>query len=149
MYLEGDILKKKKNLIVIIAVIIGVLVYISPFVLIIAGVYIDSRKTSFEINNDIISIDKGNITIDNVTSYYNAEDSSFYIVGYAHNNSNKSFSGVTLTYRIYDQNGVILGDSTAYLDNFEKGKVWKFKIIYSDIDSKEVGNIEFINVDTY
>ena len=142
-------MKKKRNLIVIIAVTIGILVYICPFLLIIAGIYIDSKKTDFEVNNNIVYIDKGKITIDNVSSYYNEEEELYYIIGYAHNNSDKSFSGVTLTYRIYDKNGVILGDSTTFLDNFEKGKVWKFKIIYSDIDSKDVGNVEFINVDTY
>ena len=82
-------MKKKKNRIVIIAIIIGILVYISPFILIIFGIYIDSKRTDFKVNNDIVYIDGGKITIDNVSSYYNDEDGSYYIIGYAHNNSDK------------------------------------------------------------
>ena len=142
-------MKKKKNTLIVILVIIGILIYISPIIMVVAGIFLDTVETKYEINNNIVSIDKGKITVDNVSSYYNEEDNSYYIIGYAHNNSNKNYSNLSLKYRMYDKNGVILGDSLAYLDEFKTNKVWKFKIIYSDIDSKDVDKIEFIGVDIY
>ena len=142
-------MKKKKNILIVILVIIGILIYISPIIMVVAGIFLDTVETKYEINNNIVSIDKGKITVDNVTSYYNEEDNSYYIIGYAHNNSKKNYSNLSLKYRMYDRNGVILGDSEAFLDEFKSNKVWKFKIIYSDIDSKDVDKIEFIGVNVY
>ena len=43
----------------------------------------------------------------------------------------------------------ILGNATDSIDNLEKGKSWKFKVVYENVDAKEVKNFKINNVSTY
>lgn len=140
---------KKKKWPIVLACILGFVMYIGPFFLVIISLFIESIPTKFEIKDNNVYIDKGNIVIDNVTSYYSSDDNSYYVIGYAHNKSKKTYNNLALTYRLYDKDGIILGDSLGNVEELKEGKTWKFKIVYSDIDSNEVDSIEFIGVDIY
>ena len=95
----------------------------------------------------IVYIDKGNLTITkDVVGYYNSESNVYYVEGYLHNNSNRSYKSITVSYTIYDAKGNVLGESNAFLSNLEKGKTWNFKSVYDDIDSKDALRFEIREV---
>ena len=56
---------------------------------------------------------------------------------------------MSVSYRLYDVDGNILGEATAYLETLGSEKTWKFKATYNDVDASEVSTFEFLGVDYY
>lgn len=103
---------------------------------------IEKLKTGeFSIDHNVLVVDK------DVESKYLYSDSTFYIYGYLKNNSNKDVEYLSMEYELYDKNDNILGAANAYIESLPKGKKWKFKATYSDIDAKEVQKYKLIKVD--
>ena len=100
--------------------------------------------------NGSVSIDDGQLTIEKGTKgYYDEKTDNFYIIGTLTNNSSDDYDYVTINYHVSDKDGNILGNATASIDNLEKGKSWKFKVVYENVDAKEVKNFKINNVSTY
>lgn len=100
--------------------------------------------------NGSVSIDDGQLTIEKGTKgYYDEKTDNFYIIGTLTNNSSDDYDYVTINYHVSDKDGNILGNATDSIDNLEKGKSWKFKIVYENVDAKEVKNFKINNVTTY
>lgn len=100
--------------------------------------------------NGSVSIDDGQLTIEKGTKGYYAEKTdNFYIIGTLTNNSSDDYDYVTINYHVSDKDGNILGNATDSIDNLEKGKSWKFKVVYENVDAKEVKNFKINNVSTY
>lgn len=100
--------------------------------------------------NGSVSIDDGQLTIEKGTKgYYDEKTDNFYIIGTLTNNSSDDYDYVTINYHISDKDGNILGNATDSIDNLEKGKSWKFKVVYENVDAKEVKNFKINNVSTY
>lgn len=100
--------------------------------------------------NGSVSIDDGQLTIEKVTKgYYDEKTDNFYIIGTLTNNSSDDYDYVTINYHVSDKDGNILGNATDSIDNLEKGKSWKFKVVYENVDAKEVKNFKINNVTTY
>ena len=96
------------------------------------------------------SIDDGQLTIEKGTKgYYDEKTDNFYIIGTLTNNSSDDYDYVTINYHVSDKDGNILGNATDSIDNLEKGKSWKFKVVYENVDAKEVKNFKINNVSTY
>ena len=81
--------------------------------------------------------------------YYDEKMDNFYIIGTLTNNSSDDYDYVTINYHVSDKDGNILGNATDSIDNLEKGKSWKFKVVYENVDAKEVKNFKINNVSTY
>lgn len=100
--------------------------------------------------NGSVSIDDGQLTIEKGTKgYYDEKKDNFYIIGTLTNNSSDDYDYVTINYHVSDKDGNILGNATDSIDNLEKGKSWKFKVVYENVDAKEVKNFKINNVSTY
>lgn len=100
--------------------------------------------------NGSVSIDDGQLTIEKGTKgYYDEKTDNFYIIGTLTNNSSDDYDYVTINYHVSDKDGNILGNATDSIDNLEKGKTWKFKVVYENVDAKEVKNFKINNVSTY
>lgn len=100
--------------------------------------------------NGSVSIDDGQLTIEKGTKgYYDEKTDNFYIIGTLTNNSSDNYDYVTINYHVSDKDGNILGNVTDSIDNLEKGKSWKFKVVYENVDAKEVKNFKINNVSTY
>ena len=100
--------------------------------------------------NGSVSIDDGQLTIEKGTKgYYDEKTVNFYIIGTLTNNSSDDYDYVTINYHVSDKDGNILGNATDSIDNLEKGKSWKFKVVYENVDAKEVKNFKINNVSTY
>lgn len=100
--------------------------------------------------NGSVSIDDGQLTIEKGTKgYYDEKTDNFYIIGTLTNNSSDDYDYVTINYHVSDKDGNILGNATDSIDNLEKGKSWKFKVVYVNVDAKEVKNFKINNVSTY
>ena len=100
--------------------------------------------------NGSVSIDDGQLTIEKgPKGYYDEKTDNFYIIGTLTNNSSDDYDYVTINYHVSDKDGNILGNATDSIDNLEKGKSWKFKVVYENVDAKEVKNFKINNVSTY
>ena len=100
--------------------------------------------------NGSVSIDDGQLTIEKGTKgYYDETTDNFYIIGTLTNNSSDDYDYVTINYHVSDKDGNILGNATDSIDNLEKGKSWKFKVVYQNVDAKEVKKFKINNVSTY
>lgn len=100
--------------------------------------------------NGSVSIDDGQLTIEKGTKgYYDEKTNNFYIIGTLTNNSSDDYDYVTINYHVFDKDDNILGNATDSIDNLEKGKSWKFKVVYENVDAKEVKNFKINNVSTY
>lgn len=100
--------------------------------------------------NGSVSIDDGQLTIEKGTKgYYDEKTNNFYIIGTLTNNSSDDYDYVTINYHVSDKDGNILGNATDSIDNLEKGKSWKFKVVYQNVDAKEVKKFKINNVSTY
>lgn len=100
--------------------------------------------------NGSVSIDDGQLTIEKGTKgYYDEKTDNFYIIGTLTNNSSDDYDYVTINYHVSDKDGNILGNATDSINNLEKGKSWKFKVVYENVDAKEVKNFKINNVSTY
>lgn len=100
--------------------------------------------------NGSVSIDDGQLTIEKGTKgYYDEKTDNFYIIGTLTNNSSDDYDYVTINYHVSDKDGNILGNATDSIYNLEKGKSWKFKVVYQNVDAKEVKKFKINNVSTY
>ena len=100
--------------------------------------------------NGSVSIDDGQLTIEKGTKgYYDEKTDNFYIIGTLTNNSSDDYDYVTINYHVSDKDGNILVNATDSIYNLEKGKSWKFKVVYENVDAKEVKNFKINNVSTY
>jgi hypothetical protein len=109
----------------------------------------EEKGKTFEIKADVIEISKGKMIIERQDAFYKEEDNAYYITGYLKNTTNKIYTSISLTYRVYDKDKNVLGEATAYLETLGKQKTWKFKAVYQDIDVEEVDSYEFVGIDYY
>ena len=133
--------------VIVLIVAMVVLFYVGFIGLCIFGSDDSDVKTN---KNGSVSIDDGQLTIEKGTKgYYDEKTDNFYIIGTLTNNSSDDYDYVTINYHVSDKDGNILGNATDSIDNLEKGKSWKFKVVYENVDAKEVKNFKINNVSTY
>ena len=139
--------RKTPTWVIVLIVAIDVLFYVG-FIGLCIFVSDDSDvKTN---KNGSVSIDDGQLTIEKGTKgYYDEKTDNFYIIGTLTNNSSDDYDYVTINYHVSDKDGNILGNATDSIDNLEKGKSWKFKVVYQNVDAKEVKKFKINNVSTY
>jgi hypothetical protein len=145
---RGKIMKRRTPTWVIVLIVAMVVLFYVGFIGICIFVSDDSDvKTN---KNGSVSIDDGQLTIEKGTKgYYDEKTDNFYIIGTLTNNSSDDYDYVTINYHVSDKDGNILGNATDSIDNLEKGKSWKFKVVYENVDAKEVKNFKINNVSTY
>lgn len=139
--------KKKMPTWAIVLIILGVVLFFLELIFITKNIVNELNCEKLYEQDGIVYIDKGNLTITkDVVGYYNSENNIYYVEGYLHNNSDKSYKAISISYTIYDAKGNVLGESNAFLSNLEKGKTWNFKSVYDDIDSKDALRFEIREV---
>jgi hypothetical protein len=145
---RGKIMKRRTPTWVIVLIVAMVVLFYVGFIGLCIFVSDDSDvKTN---KNGSVSIDDGQLTIEKGTKgYYDEKTDNFYIIGTLTNNSSDDYDYVTINYHVSDKDGNILGNATDSIDNLEKGKSWKFKVVYENVDAKEVKNFKINNVSTY
>lgn len=141
-------MKRRTPTWVIVLIVVMVVLFYVGFIGLCIFVSDDSDvKTN---KNGSVSIDDGQLTIEKGTKgYYDEKTNNFYIIGTLTNNSSDDYDYVTINYHVSDKDGNILGNATDSIDNLEKGKSWKFKVVYQNVDAKEVKKFKINNVSTY
>lgn len=109
----------------------------------------NSVYTEFEENKNGDIVLKKDIKIYDFDGFYDEEEKSYYVQGYLENNSKNDIEFVYIEYFVYDKNDVLLGTAYGSVDNLKANNKWKFKAIYSDIDSNEVSRFELSKVEFY
>lgn len=142
-------MKKTKKWQIILIVVLAMIIYLLPIVSIFVISYFEEKAKTFEVKDNIVEIAKGKLMIEKVESFYDEEDETYYITGYLKNKTENEYSFLDISYRLYDKEGNVLGEATAYLDNLSSKKTWKFKATYSEIDANEVDHFEFLGIDYY
>jgi len=142
-------MKKTKKWQIILIVALAMIIYVLPIASIFVLSYFEEKAKTFEVKDNIIEISKGKLIIENVDSFYDEEDKTYYVTGYLKNTTEKEYDFIDISYRLYDKDGNILGEATTYLDNLSSKKTWKFKATYSDVDANEVDKFEFLGIDYY
>lgn len=113
--------------------------------------FFETSNSNIAMNkNGSISIDDGKLTIQkDVKGYYDEETKTFYILGILTNNSSNNYDYISIEYHVYDKEGNVLGNAYANINRLKKGKSWRFKVTYEDIDASEVKTFKISNVETY
>ena len=139
--------KKKMPTWAVLLIVLGAILFVLELIFIVNNINDEITALKLYEQDGIVYIDKGNLTITkDVVGYYNSESNIYYVEGYLHNNSNRSYKSISISYTIYDVKGNVLGESHAYLSNLEKGKTWNFKSVYDEIDSKDALRFEIREV---
>lgn len=89
------------------------------------------------------------VRIYGVESYYDEVYNNYYIQGYLENLDDEGIEYVSVEYSLYDKNDVLLGSAYSEIDYLKANGKWKFKVIYSDVDSQEVVTYELSEVEFY
>ena len=118
----------------ILIIVLGAILFVLELIFVANNINDEIKALKLYEQDGIVYIDKGNLTI--------TKD----VEGYLHNNSNRSYKSIAVSYTIYDAKGNVLGESNAFLSNLEKGKTWNFKSVYDDIDSKDALRFEIREV---
>lgn len=139
--------KKKMPTLAILIIVLGAILFVLELIFIVNNINDEITALKLYEQDGIVYIDKGNLTITkDVVGYYNSESNVYYVEGYLHNNSDRSYKAISISYTIYDVKGNVLGESNAFLSNLEKGKTWNFKSVYDEIDSKDALRFEIREV---
>ena len=139
--------KKKMPTWAVLLIVLGAILFVLELIFIVNNINDEITALKLYEQDGIVYIDKGNLTITkDVVGYYNSESNVYYVEGYLHNNSDRSYKAISISYTIYDVKGNVLGESHAYLSNLEKGKTWNFKSVYDEIDSKDALRFEIREV---
>ena len=130
-----------------ILIILGVFLFILELIYVGVNIKDEFEATRLYEKDGVYYIDKGNLTItSDVVGYYNSENNIYYVEGYLHNNSERAYKEISVSYTIYDIKGNVLGESSTYLSCLDKGKTWNFKSVYDEIDSKKALKFELRKV---
>lgn len=139
--------KKKMPTWAILIIVLGVILFVLELIFVANNINDEMKALKLYEQDGIVYIDKGNLTITkDVVGYYNSESNVYYVEGYLHNNSDRAYKAISISYTIYDVKGNVLGESYAFLSNLEKGKTWNFKSVYDEIDSKDALRFEIREV---
>ena len=146
---KKEVVKKRKKMPTwgILLIVLGGFVFILEISMLFNAIMDSCDSFKFKVEDGVTYIDNGNLTITkDVVGYYNNEEDKYYVEGYLHNNTDRVYLGIQITYTIYDIKGNVLGESSAYLSCLDKGKTWNFKSVYDEIDSKNALKFELRKV---
>lgn len=146
---KKEVVKKRKKIPTwgILLIVLGGFLFILEISMLFNAIMDSCDSFKFKVEDGVTYIDNGNLTITkDVVGYYNNEEDKYYVEGYLHNNTDRVYLGIQITYTIYDIKGNVLGESSAYLSCLDKGKTWNFKSVYDEIDSKNALKFELRKV---
>ena len=146
---KKGVVKKRKKMPTwgILLIVLGGFLFILEISMLFNAIMESCDSFKFKVEDGVTYIDNGNLTITkDVVGYYNNEEDKYYVEGYLHNNTDRVYLGIQITYTIYDIKGNVLGESSAYLSCLDKGKTWNFKSVYDEIDSKNALKFELRKV---
>lgn len=146
---KKEVIKKRKKMPTwgILLIVLGGFLFILEISMLFNAIMDSCDSFKFKVEDGVTYIDNGNLTITkDVVGYYNNEEDKYYVEGYLHNNTDRVYLGIQITYTIYDIKGNVLGESSAYLSCLDKGKTWNFKSVYDEIDSKNALKFELRKV---
>ena len=84
-----------------------------------------------------------NLTMSNtVEGYYNSKTNTYFINGYVKNDGKDDAHGIEIEYTLYDKNNNIIGTATAYIDELDEGRTWKFTAEYTGENAKDIDHFE-------
>lgn len=141
-------MKRTKNSKIILLCILAIFIYALPFICMFSfAIFFDGEK-KFEVKDNLVEISGGKMIVENVNGFYDEEYKTYYIVGYLKNKTKDEYSDINMQYRVYDEENNILGSTDyTYLEHLDEGETWKFKVMYSDIDAKDVHHFEFHRIE--
>lgn len=146
---KKEVVKKRKKMPTwgILLIVLGGFLFILEISMLFNAIMDSCDSFKFKVEDGVTYIDNGNLTITkDVVGYYNNEEDKYYVEGYLHNNTDRVYLGIQITYTIYDIKGNVLGESYAYISKLESNKTWNFKSIYDEVDSKDALKFELSEV---
>lgn len=137
--------KSKVGWIVALCVGLGLLYYIGPALLftgLILGELGDYSEEFTVVGNTVI-IDEDDAIITDLRGIYDENTSSYVIEGFV---KNKELTDIDVRFELYDENGVVIGETYAYINNLEKNKTYKLKAYYSEYDANSVVSYKLLSI---
>lgn len=144
-----NVKKTNKFLLIAIVVFAVICMYIIPIGLGVWAVINDINSSKYEVQGNEILINKGNLKMTNITSYYDSDEKIYYIEGLLRNNQNKKYEYIDITFLVYDGSNNILGEATTNLSVLEENGTWRFKAKYFEKDAEEVSSYKFSSIELY
>lgn len=140
---------KIKSIPVWVIVIVGIALIFYGSLIILDCLGLNSFK--YEVDTDgTILINNEKFTINNeMTSFYDTDSESFYVVGIFNNNTKKTYYGISLEFAIYDLDGNILGNAITYIEKINANESWKFKANYVNVDATDAVSYKLVDVSYY
>ena len=136
--------KSKKNKIpvwAIILIIIFGLMMVSPILFFVGVIAIDG------ISGDNVQKD---LIITSVTSSgCNKEEDEYIIIGTIKNTSDDDYTGVYISYNLYDEDDNIIGIASDNIERLDKGETWKYSAAFPTKYCKDVDKHKFYEIDGY
>lgn len=162
IYDRGSKKKSKFNIGILIFVLIFIFMFSIPFLFVIFsfktvssfgdGVYeeiVEDINDYVDYEDNYIEFDNSSYSIENVTGYYNSDLEIYYIEGYLKNVTTNDFDNINISYSVYDDKNILLGEAYAFVSGLKSGNTWKFKATYLEVDSSEVARYELASVNIY
>jgi len=143
--------KRTSKLVIALIVIFTTVLTILPIVAFICFIFFfdEGVYTEFKENKYGEIIVEDDVKIYNVDSYYDNVSGNYYVQGYLENLDDEEIEYISIEYSVFDRNNDLLGTAYASIDYLDANTKWKFKAIYSDIDSNEVYRYELSEVEIY
>ncbi len=138
---------KTNKMLMNICITIVVLIYVIPLILGFSSGLFKSSKLNYEIDNNTIIIEDGQLTIKNVVSGIYTSKEVYAIEGNITNNSD--FNYLLLTFNLYDSNGYTLGRIKYEAKDIESLSKLKLKATYNQYDIYKVASYELVDVIGY
>lgn len=142
-------MKKKKDIKLIIVIILATLWTLGPVIFVTLGIFLSNDfNKKYDIQSDgSIKVEKDEILIKgDIKHYYDEADKTYYVEGYLVNLKKEKMESVNIQYKLYDVSNNVIGEAVANISNLESKETWKFKATYSDIDANKIVKIKFSNI---
>lgn len=142
-------MKKKKDMKLIIVIILATLWTLGPVIFVTLGIFLSNDfNKKYDIQSDgSIKVEKDEILIkSDIKHYYDEADKTYYVEGYLVNLKKEKMESVNIEYKLYDVSNNVIGEAVANISNLESKETWKFKATYSDIDANKIVKIKFSNI---
>ena len=104
---------------------------------------IKDYSEDFTIIDNTVFIDEDDAIITNLKGFYDENNSSYVIEGYV---KNKELTDIDVRFELYDENGTVIGESYAYINNLKRNKTYKLKAYYSEYDANSIANYKIVSI---
>ena len=125
---------------IVVIIVFGIMT-IAPILFVVAAIAIDGVGTA--------NVEKDLRVNSIISAECNKENDAYIITGTVENTSDENYTGVSISYDLYDNDGNVVGVASANIERIGKGATWKFNAEYYTSNCKEVAKYKFYKIDGF